>query len=480
MMSSARGRFPATAPSMFPLRLKIASLVTAAIAVFSVIFAYQTVKEIAARERSLAERARGVAKSTAQYALALELDPRSAPAAHVESFLALSTPLHANIAFLILTDRNDQFAHGEMNPAILPAGSHGEVQTRLAEIVAGRAELPTDLHMVSVAIETEDGQLLGGVRVGYSLRELRRELTERRRNLFLLAGGLLLVGVTASLYVARRITSPLEELAAAMQRVEQGDLSQRVQTRTSDEVGLLTDIFNSMTRGLRERERIKLTFARYVSRQVADKILANQEAVVLTGERRRASILFADIRGFTRLSARKSPEEVLNLLNEYFRQLIDVVFLYRGTLDKFIGDALMAVFNAPLELDHSELRAVAAGLAMQKAVTGLNAYRRQRGLEEVQIGIGISTGDVIAGNIGSEKRLEYTVIGAEVNLAERIEAHTRGGHVVVSGETYRAVAPYVEAERLAPVRLRGFDEPVELYRIVSLRSDVRLPDLTTL
>jgi len=463
---------------MVPLRFKIALLVSVAIVVFTIVFAYQTVREVAGRERSLAERARSVAKSTAQYVLTLGVEQARKNQAELEKFLNVSVQLDPNIAFLVLTDAHGQFVQGELNPALLPAASPDEVQAFLAQLSEGTASLPSDLQVVVVAIETTAGQTIGGVRVGYSLWELRREMYARRRSVFLLAVFLLLLGITGSFYLARKITSPLEGLTAAMQKVATGDLSQEVPVRSQDEVGLLTRVFNEMTHGLRERERIKLTFARYVSRQVVEKILQAPETVVLTGERRRASILFADIRGFTALSARKAPEELLNLLNEYFSHLIDVIFAYGGTLDKFIGDAVMAVFNAPVELDHAELRAVVAGLEMQKVVGELNLRRRQAQQEEVQIGIGINTGSVIAGNVGSQKRLEYTVIGSEVNLAERIEAHTEPGQVLISEKTYQAVADYIEAQPLPPVRLYGFAQPVRLYRVLGVKTDVTLPDLT--
>lgn len=463
---------------MVPLRFKIAVLVSVTVVLFTIVFTYQTVREVAAREGSLAERARSVAKSTAQYVLMLGLEQAQKNQAQLEKFLNISVQLDPNIAFLTLTDPQGQFIHGELNPTLLPAASPDERQAFLAQLRQGTALLPSDLQVIVVAIESADGRTMGGVRVGYSLRELRREVYARRRSVFLLAGFLLLLGITGSFYLARKITTPLERLTAAMQKVATGNLSQEVPLRSRDEVGLLTGVFNEMTRGLRERERIKLTFARYVSRQVVEKILQAPETVVLSGERRRASILFADIRGFAALSARKTPEELLNLLNDYFSHLIDVIFKYGGTLDKFIGDAVMAVFNAPLELDHSELRAVVAGLEMQKIVGELNTQRRHARQEEVQIGVGINTGSVIAGNVGSQKRLEYTVIGSEVNLAERIEAHTEPGQVLISEKTYQAVADYIEAQRLPPVRLYGFEQRVHLYRVLGVKIGATLPDLT--
>ncbi len=224
-----------------------------------------------------------------------------------------------------------------------------------------------------------------------------------------------------------------------------------------------------MTQGLKEREWIKTTFARYVSHQVAEKILRDKEELDFDGELRNVTILFADIRGFTSLAETLGPREVVGLLNEYFSAMINVIFKYEGTLDKFVGDQVMALYGAPLNQDTPELRAVKTALEMQQAIAELNQRRARKNLPVSHIGIGINTGEVVAGNIGSEKRMEYTVIGDEVNIAERIEASALRDQILISERTYQAIKSDVEVTPLQDTKVRGRREPVQVYSVVRLR-----------
>jgi len=251
--------------------------------------------------------------------------------------------------------------------------------------------------------------------------------------------------------------------------VAEGDLEQRLAVDRGDEVGVLADAFNVMTHGLRERERIRHTFARYVSDQVAERILKEEDELDLAGELRRVTVLFLDIRGFTALAEFLHPRGVVALLNDYFEIIIEIVFRLEGTVNKFIGDSIMAIYGAPAPLEMPELRAVMTAVEIQRAVGEYNWKRMQAGKPVVHFGIGVHSGEAIAGNIGSARRMEYTVIGRDVNLAQRIEASTKEGQVLISDQTARQVWDSVELEQREAVFMKGIVEPIQLWEVTGLK-----------
>ena len=226
-----------------------------------------------------------------------------------------------------------------------------------------------------------------------------------------------------------------------------------------------------MINGLRERDLVKDTFSRYVTNQVAEELLRNPETISPGGKNREVTIVFTDIRDFTAFSEKHTPEEVISQLNEYLSVMIDVIFEYEGTLDKFIGDAIMAVWGAPLCHDDDAFRAVRAALQMQKKLGELNEKWKSEGKEALKIGIGINTGTAIAGNIGNLRRMEYTVIGNSVNMASRIEGLTKEYKIpiIISESTYQRVHEHVTVIKLESVKIRGKSESVPLYGIVDLK-----------
>lgn len=222
---------------------------------------------------------------------------------------------------------------------------------------------------------------------------------------------------------------------------------------------------------LRETETVRATMYRYLSQDLAEQLLDSKNAQ-LGGARRFVSILFADIRSYTSLTEQLSPEEVVTLLNQYFEAMVDIVFDHRGTLDKFIGDAIMAVFGSPIpQADHAQ-RAVETALGMQKQLTHFNQQQQRQGLPTIQIGIGINSDDVITGNIGSSKRMEFTAIGDGVNLTSRIESTTKfyGCSIIISENTYALCKDTIWVRELDYVCVRGKRQPVYLYEVLGLRS----------
>jgi len=216
-----------------------------------------------------------------------------------------------------------------------------------------------------------------------------------------------------------------------------------------------------------ERDRLK----KYFSKDVVDLVLQDPQSMGLGGRRMHATVLFSDIRNFTRLSEQLEPEQVVDVLNRYFSTMVDIVFRHGGTLDKFIGDGLMALFGVPYPMDSSEERAVRAALDMVAALDEFNRELQVRGLARIEIGVGINTGPVVAGNIGSDLRHEYTVIGDTVNLAARLEGLNKGEkaqtQILVSEPVYRAIKDRYPARSLGMLAVRGKALPIEVFSIAT-------------
>jgi len=215
----------------------------------------------------------------------------------------------------------------------------------------------------------------------------------------------------------------------------------------------------------KEKQEIKSVFSLHVSSAVVNELLSDPEKCQLFGTRKNVTVLFADIRGFTTISEKMQPEEVVALLNECFTRMSDVVFENDGFLDKFIGDALLAVFGAPIAHKDDAARAVRAAWQMQKRIKEVEKEHSYSGL---QIGIGINTGDVVAGNMGSQKRMNYTVIGDNVNLTQRLEDMAKGGQILISEETYKFVSDIVKVNKLEPVLVKGKTNAVQIYEITEV------------
>ena len=232
-----------------------------------------------------------------------------------------------------------------------------------------------------------------------------------------------------------------------------------------------------MMEDITREKRLRNTMSRYMSKTVVDQLMESGEAV-LGGTGRDVSVLFSDIRGFTSISERLGAKETVALLNEYFTDMVDIVFAHDGVLDKYIGDMIMAVFGAVLQGDDDAINAVTVGNRMLTALHELNARRAARGGEAIRIGVGISTGNVVAGNIGSLKRMEYTVIGDRVNLAERLESANKfyGTSILICDATWTAVREHVATREIDLIRVRGRDAPVAIHEALEHHSADSFPN----
>ena len=225
----------------------------------------------------------------------------------------------------------------------------------------------------------------------------------------------------------------------------------------------------SLARQLEVKNRfIQRTFGRYLSDEVVASILETPEGLRLGGEKRTVTLLMSDLRGFTALAERLSPEQVVRLLNNYLGGMAEVITRYQGIIDEFIGDAIMALFGAPADREDDAERAAACAVAMQLAMAAVNDKNRRDGLPEVEMGVAVNTGEVIVGNIGSETRAKYGVVGTNVNLTSRIQSFTLGGQVLISDATYRAAAGTLRVGQALQLHPRGFAEPIMVHELVGV------------
>jgi class 3 adenylate cyclase len=333
----------------------------------------------------------------------------------------------------------------------------------------------TDSHGTWISawapIRDQSGTIIAVLQADEEVGQLEASLEERRSERRLIG----LVGVIAALVVAallaRGIAEPVQGLAQAVEKVGGGNLEVRVPENRVDEVGSLSKAVNVMVGGLRERERIRAMFGKLIANQVVEQLLSKEE-LKLTGELREVTVLTTDIRGYTALTNKLGPQEIVALLNEYFSLLIDVVIEHGGTIDKFMGDALLCWFGAPsAQLDHAA-RAVACSRAIMERLEEWNRDRIKQGLSPVGTGIGLASGLVVVGNIGSMKKMEYTAIGDAVNLASRLCSQASSGQVLLPENT-RAEAGVDGLASEGTMILKGIAEPVAVWRIGSSALEVR-------
>ena len=219
---------------------------------------------------------------------------------------------------------------------------------------------------------------------------------------------------------------------------------------------------------------IRQTFGRYLTNEIVASLLDSPDGLVLGGEKRQVTLLMSDLRGFTTLSERLQPEQVVTILNRYLGTMVDVILRYHGTIDEFIGDAIFVIFGAPIWRPNAAQHAVACAVDMQLAMAGVNEHNRREGLPDVEMGIGIHTGEVVVGNIGSDRRAKYGVVGRHVNLTARIESCTVGSQILISEATRREVGDLVSVVQEMQVTAKGIAVPINLYEVRGVGSSYNL------
>lgn len=291
--------------------------------------------------------------------------------------------------------------------------------------------------------------------------------------------------ITLSNFLKKRIIHPLEIISRANQQIDADNLEanavylpdnvpSEIKDIASTRMQMLADLLEESRDRLRLVHVIRDTFGRYLSKAVVDEILASPEGQKIGGRRATVSVLMSDLRGFTGLSADNDPEETVQLLNRYLSRMSQIIVSYDGVIDEFLGDGILAIFGVPETREDDAARAVACAVAMQSALDKLNRELEGDGLPALEMGIGINTGDVIVGNIGSELRMKYGIIGATVNTASRIEALTIGGQVLIGESTYIAAKALVEALPPETAMMKGLTQPLVVYPVTAVRGAFNL------
>lgn len=292
----------------------------------------------------------------------------------------------------------------------------------------------------------------------------------------------LLVGFIIARILSKKMSKDLDSICKCVEAIATGNLEARTSLHSKDEIAELGNAINDMAKQLQEKERMKVSFGKYVSSYVLDKIVKTESVAQLEGETKKITVLFSDIRNFTTLSEFQSPTDVVAFLNNYFEKMIEIIFKHQGTLDKFIGDGMMVEFGAPLDDPNQEYNAVVAAIKMQQMVKALCLEWKGTKYENIKVGIGIHTGTAVIGNIGSSQRMEFTAIGDTVNVASRLEFATKETQkdIIISEATYNAIKDHAEikCEQIGPISLKGRAEPVISYS-VSPESELPLEKSTT-
>ena len=316
----------------------------------------------------------------------------------------------------------------------------------------------------------------GAVRLGKSLEVLERQARATYWTVAVLALAALLIGMGATYFTTRRLISHLLYLGDRIRAIASGDLLPRTQLKGSDELVALEGSINRLAEDLQKRELLKQYISSSTWDEIEKKVSASPDGPSIReisedGTLRKVTILFMDIRNFTALAESSRSREVVELLNEIFGMMVDIIEAYGGVLDKFIGDALLTVFY-PEDLDDDAIRAAYCAVEMQLRLEQFNQRRAFYGRDAVKAGIGINSGQVIAGSIGARTRKDYTVIGDPVNVAARLEKRSKEGkytHIVISEDTYLGLEGLVSVEPLEGATIRGRQKPVPVYEIVSVK-----------
>jgi class 3 adenylate cyclase len=350
--------------------------------------------------------------------------------------------------------------------------------TSLGEIQLARAMLPAPEpgSVIYRSAVTGEMQVAGfaplhnGWVVGVNEPEsfFAAPLNRLSRNVFIGVAVMALCCLVAAISLARLLMRPVHSLARAATAMQAGDYpNARAEPYWRDEMGTLAHTFNDMVRGVQERERERDIFGRVVSPEVREKLLAGE--VKLGGETLKVTVLFSDIRDFSTISEQMTAEEVVAFLNEYLSEMTEAVKPWGGYINNFIGDAIVVIFGAPISAPGREWAAVAAAMDMRDRLARLNDAREARGEQRLESGIGISTGSVVAGQVGSMDRFLYTVIGDAVNVAARLETLTKDlkRDILVNSSTYQGIRnrPEVRVESMGTHKLKGRREETEVYAV---------------
>jgi adenylate cyclase len=296
-----------------------------------------------------------------------------------------------------------------------------------------------------------------------------------QRIIIWLTGLVLSASFLVNFFFSRSLSNPIMKLTKASHQIQEGHYDIEISSDSHDEIGELTDSFKEMAHGLAERENIKTAFGKFVNKQIAELVMNNE--IKLGGERKDVVVFFSDIRSFTKIAESLEPEEVVDFLNQYMTRMVHCITRARGVVDKYIGDAIMAVWGVPVKSENDAFNAVNAALMMRDELLKFNSCEPDSKRPHIQIGCGIHCGPVLAGQIGSEDRMEYTVIGDTVNIASRIESLNKAfaTDILISEETAEKVKDKFKLVPMRKIKVKGKSEPLQIYAVLGRHANFDSP-----
>ncbi|MEA3207047.1 MAG: adenylate cyclase [Chthoniobacter sp.] len=326
-------------------------------------------------------------------------------------------------------------------------------------------------------IKDREGKVVAALGVDVDANQVRARTASVMGVAFAGLGGALLIALGAAMLLARRVSQPLEHLRNTVEAIGKGDLTARTALNSHDEFGKVGAAINAMAEGLQERATLRSSFERYVPYKVVESILHSPNSPALIGERRKVTVLFSDLRGFSRIAENRRPEEVVTFLNACCEVMSEVIERHGGTLDKFVGDGMMATFGAPNDDPFQEEHAIMAALDLQEKMRALSESPASAPWPAIQLGIGINSGYAVVGSVGSSRHMEYTAIGETTNTANCLEAMTKelGVHILISQYTYNSVRGLFKVRQLGPVKMKGHSDEMAVYAVEGVRDDAAAP-----
>jgi len=273
------------------------------------------------------------------------------------------------------------------------------------------------------------------------------------------------IGLLLTFLVSGNLTRPLKEIIRVLQGVQNGDFNKKVRVTSNDEIGYTGDVINEMASGLKDRDFIKDVFGKYVTKEIMDEILSGN--LSLDGEIKEVTVLFADLRNFTPMVEATPPQEVVRIINRYFTAMADVITQHHGLILQYIGDEIEAVFGAPVHRDDHPLMAIQAAQEMSRRLKDVNRELERNGYKALAHGIGVHTGEVLAGNIGSPERLSYALVGDTVNLTSRLQGLNKqfGTEIIISAAACARLDHHFNLKALPPTLVKGKSQPVEIFTL---------------
>lgn len=369
----------------------------------------------------------------------------------------------------LLAHKDEQKAMARLNMAKYPIVEKALLQ-KSPQFQTKFLDPDTDKDFFGASVKGSYGVTVISLTSEETVLEVSREV--KRRAIFV-AGSAISMAIFFIFLFSMTLTSPIEKLAEMIHHVSKGNFNvkARSQVKSHDEVGDLAEAFDHMTDGLKERDKVKSLFSKFHGSSVAEDLI--NKDIGVGGQSKEVVVFFSDIRGFTAFSEKRSPEEVVEMLNEYFGVMVKIINAHGGVVDKFIGDAIMAVWGAPKSTDRDSHQAVRACLEMRKALEELNERRIARDQPPINIGMGLHAGKAISGTIGSDERMEYTVIGNTVNTASRIEASTKafGADLLISDTVIEKIGDAFSAELAGAAEVKGRSEALKMYKVRGYRAE---------